>query len=173
MDHGSHLIVSQDVTNAGNDKQQVDWTLEALADVEDVVGAPEALAADSGYYGAENLEKCEAAGIDPHITAGREGRNPPLEERLEAQRAEAAPCPPDADASARARHRLKTPQGKAIYAKRKATVETVFGVIKEVMGFRRFHLRGLDAARAEWALVSLAWNVKRMYALKHAPVPSA
>ena len=146
VDHGSHLIVSQDVSNAANDKQQVDWALEALADVEDVVGTPEALAADSGYYSAENLEKCEASGIAPHITAGREGHNAPLEERLEAQRVEPEPCPPDADAAARARHRLATPEGKAIYAKRKATVETVFGVIKEVMGFRRFQLRGLEAA---------------------------
>ena len=62
-------------------------------------------------------------------------------------------------------HRLKTPEGKAIHARRKATVETVFGIIKEVMGFRRFHLRGLNAVSGEWTLVSLAWNLKRMHAL--------
>ena len=73
----------------------------------------------------------------------------------------------------RARHRLVNPDGKAIYAKREATVETVFGVIKEVMGFRRFQHCGLKAAKAEWTLVSLAWNVNRIYALKNAPAPSA
>ena len=164
---------SQDVSNAANDKQQVDWALEALADVEDVVGTPETLSADSGCYSAENLEKCEVAGIAPHVTARQEGRNTPLEERLVAQRAEPAPGPPNADAAARARHLLATPDGKAIYSKRKATIETVFGVIKEVMGLRRFHLRGLEAAEAEWTLVSLAWNVERMYALKNVPAPSA
>ena len=62
-------------------------------------------------------------------------------------------------------HRLRTPEGKEIYAKRKPTVETVFGIIKEVLGFRRFHLGGLHAAQGEWNLVCMAWNLKRMHAL--------
>ena len=57
-----------------------------------------------------------------------------------------------------------TPEGKALHARRKSTVETVFGVIKEVMGFRRFHLRGVEAVRGEWTLVRMAWNLKRMHA---------
>ena len=61
--------------------------------------------------------------------------------------------------------RLRTPEGKQLYAKRKSTVETVFGIIKEVLGFRRFHLRGLKAAQGEWNLVCMAWNLKRMHAL--------
>ena len=60
---------------------------------------------------------------------------------------------------------MATREGKAIDARRKATVETIFGVIKEVIGFRRFHLRGLHAADGEWALVSLAQDLKRMHAL--------
>ena len=71
-------------------------------------------------------------------------------------------------------HRLRTAKGKAIYAKRKSTVETVFGIVKEVLGFRQFHLRGLQAAQGErsvslsnlWNLVCMAWNLKRMYALR-------
>ncbi|MCP4009483.1 MAG: transposase, partial [Proteobacteria bacterium] len=63
------------------------------------------------------------------------------------------------------RHRLRTPEGKALYAKRKSTVETVFGIIKEVLGFRRFHLRGFESVQGEWSLVCMAWNMKRMYAL--------
>ena len=62
-------------------------------------------------------------------------------------------------------HRMQTAEGKAIYGKRKATVETVFGVIKEVLGFRRFHLRGLRAAAGEWSLVCTAWNLKRLHVL--------
>ena len=56
------------------------------------------------------------------------------------------------------KHRLQTAEGKAIYSKRKSSVETVFGVIKEVLGFRRFHLRGLRGAEGEWSLVCTAWN---------------
>ncbi len=64
------------------------------------------------------------------------------------------------------KHRLKTKQGKALYAKRKSTVETVFGIIKQVLGFRQFHLRGLESVQGEWNIVSIAWNLKRMHALR-------
>ena len=63
-------------------------------------------------------------------------------------------------------HRLKTQAGRAIYAVRKQTVEPVFGIIKSVMGFRQFSLRGLRKVTGEWTLVCLAWNVKRMAVLR-------
>ena len=63
-------------------------------------------------------------------------------------------------------HRLKTREGKAINAQRKSTVETVFGIIKQVQGFRQFLLRGLDAVASEWSLVCIGWNLKRLHALK-------
>jgi hypothetical protein len=62
-------------------------------------------------------------------------------------------------------HRLRTPQGKALYALRKHTPEPVFGIIKSVLGFRQFLLRGLEGVRGEWKLVTMAWNLKRMFAL--------
>jgi hypothetical protein len=62
-------------------------------------------------------------------------------------------------------HRLATPQGKQDYALRKQTPEPVFGIIKSVMGFRQFSLRGLEKVKGEWRLVTLAWNLKRMFAL--------
>jgi hypothetical protein len=65
-------------------------------------------------------------------------------------------------------HRLRTPEGKALYAKRKCTPEPVFGIIKSAMGFRQFLLRGLENVRGEWSLVTMAWNVKRMFSLKAA-----
>ena len=63
-------------------------------------------------------------------------------------------------------HRLKTQAGRAAYALRKQTVEPVFGIIKSVMGFRQFSLRGLRKVSGEWSLVCLAWNVKRMAVLR-------
>jgi hypothetical protein len=63
------------------------------------------------------------------------------------------------------KHRLKTLAGKAKYALRKVTSEPVFGIIKAVMGFRSFHMRGYEAAQGEWNLVCMAWNIKRLHAL--------
>jgi hypothetical protein len=62
-------------------------------------------------------------------------------------------------------YRLRTPEGKKLYGLRKQTPEPVFGIIKSVMGFRQFLLRGLDTVHGEWRLVTLAWNMKRMFAL--------
>ena len=162
VDNGSHLFVAGHVDNACNDKQQLEPALERLRAVEEEVGKPDALLADTGYFSHANVEACERAGITPYIAAGREAHNQPLAMRL------AAPPPApaaDADAVQRARHRMTTPEGKAVYARRKATVETVYGIVKEVLGFRRFHLRGKEAVNGEWALVRLAWNLKRMHAL--------
>jgi Transposase DDE domain len=99
--------------------------------------------------------------MTPYISDYRERHNLTWNERFKIP----PPCPEDADAVTAMAHRLRTPEGKAIYAKRKSTVETVFGIIKEVMGFRRFHLRGLDAAQGEWNLVCMAWNLKWIHAL--------
>ena len=96
----------------------------------------------------------------PYIPGNRERHNQPLKEPHELPL-----CPQDADLMTQMKHRLKTKAGKALYAKRKSTVETVFGIIKEVLGFRQFHLRGREAAEGEWNLVCMAWNLKRMYAL--------
>ena len=109
----------------------------------------------TGYFSRANVAHCEVAGLTPHIATGREAHNVPLTERS----ASPPPCPEDADAVTRMAHRLQTPEGRALYARRKSTVETVFGIIKETMGFRRFHLRGLEAVRGEWTLTCLAWNI--------------
>ena len=66
------------------------------------------------------------------------------------------------------RYRLKTPAGRKLYALRKQTPEPVFGIIKSVMGFRQFCLRGLQNARGEWSLVTMSWNLKHMSALQPA-----
>ena len=162
VDNESHLIVAGHVGPACNDKQQLEPALARLQRVEAALGKPEALLADSGYFSRANVEACETAGITPYIASGRDAHNEPLLDRM----SPSPPCPgPGADTVDRARHRVKTPEGKAIYGQRKATVETVFGIVKAVLGFRRFHLRGQEAANGEWTLVSLAWNLKRMHAL--------
>jgi len=161
VDIDSHLIVQNHITQQSNDKQEVEPTLKGLKQAEAHLGTAEGLLADAGYFSADNVKQCEAAKVTPYISDHRERHNLPWDERFKTP----PPCPQDADAVTAMAHRLRTAEGKAIYAKRKSTVETVFGIIKEVMGFRRFHLRGLDAAQGEWNLVCMAWNLKRMHAL--------
>ena len=73
--------------------------------------------------------------------------------------------PADANAVERMKHRMVSAEGERIYAKRKAAVEPVFGIIKRVMGFDQFSLRGIEAVQGEWSLVCTSWNLKRMHRL--------
>ncbi len=221
---GSNLVVAADVTQAPNDKNQVEPMLDKLGALGEPIGACDKLLADTGYYSADNLAACEKAGIEPIIATGRQPHHPPLSERLqtspaapeastpEASTPEAstqnkptpedptlagptpenqalenpteetaaaenataqAPTPESAAAKkltaveANAR-RLKTPEGRKLYALRKQTPEPVFGIIKSVMGFRQFSLRGLDNVRGEWSLVTMSWNIRRIFTLKAA-----
>jgi len=162
VDAESHLIVEQHISQQANDKQEVAPALEALGQLPGELGQIDALLADTGYFSAANVERCQAEHITPYIAQGRQHHNGPLHERFAGDPPEPhQPSPVEAMA-----HRLKTRQGKAIYARRKSTVETVFGIIKQVLGFRQFLLRGRDAVAGEWSLVCIGWNLKRLHALK-------
>ena len=159
---GSRLIVGTHVTQNPNDKQEVEPALVELAKLPETVGAVQRAALDNGFYSAHNVEILVAHGIEPFIAVGRQPHHEALEQRLAP--VPAAPNHPDAVGAMT--HRLKTQAGKAFYAQRKSTVEPVFGIIKEVMGFRRFLLRGLEAVKGEWRLVCLAFNLKRLFVLQ-------
>ena len=158
---GSLLVVAVDVVQAPNDKQQVEPMLEKIEALPEELGEVENLLADTGYFSAGNVDACEKAGIEPVIAMGRQPHHPPLSERF-APTAAAPRNPTPVEAMA---HRLKTVAGRALYALRKQTPEPVFGIIKSVLGFRQFSLRGLDKVRGEWSLVTMAWNLKRMFVL--------
>jgi transposase len=158
---GSLLVVAAQVVQAPNDKQQIEPMLERIGALPEDLGKPETLLADNGYFSDANVTLCAAANIEPLIAQGRQSHHPSLRERFAvAPAAPANPTPLEAMA-----HRLLTPEGKKLYALRKQTPEPVFGIIKSVMGFRQFLLRGLDNVQGEWSLVTMAWNMKRMYAL--------
>ncbi|MGP0003076.1 MAG: IS1182 family transposase [Acetobacteraceae bacterium] len=157
----SLLVVAIDVVQAANDKQQLEPMVEKLQALPEELGAVETLLADNGYFSAANVTACEAGNIAPLIATGREAHHPSLAERFAAAPA-APPNPTPVQAMA---HRLKTPEGKQLYGLRKPVPEPVFGIIKSVLGFRQFLLRGLDRVRGEWSLVTMAWNLKRMFAL--------
>ena len=158
---GSLLIVAQDVVQAVNDKQQIEPILNQIDSLPDELGEVDTLLADTGYFSAVNVAACAAAGIDPLIAMGRQPHHPPVSERFcDDPLAPENPTPVEAMA-----HRLKTREGRDLYALRKQTPEPVFGIIKSVMGFRQFLLRRMDKVRGEWSIVTIAWNIKRMFVL--------
>ena len=162
VDTTSLLVVALGVTQACNDKAQVLPMLEELATLPASLGEPKALVADTGFYSGKNVEACAAYGIDPFIAVKREQHHPAPTERF----TEPGALPAEATPAQTMAHKLKTKAGRALYALRKQTVEPVFGIIKSVLGFRQFSLRGLKKVTGEWTLVCLAWNLKRLAVLR-------
>jgi len=159
VDQDSFLIVANTLSNHPNDKGEAIPTLDAIPAE---VGKPKAGALDNGYFSATNIAQMEARGIDPYIATGREPHHHSWRAYFAVQ-----PTPPPSDASPieKMAYKLQTDIGQAIYRLRKSTVEPVIGIIKEVLGFRQFSLRGLVAAAGEWCLVCLAFNLKRLHVL--------
>lgn len=162
VDTDSLLVLALDVTQATNDKQQMEPMLKKLAELPATLNAVTMVIADAGYFSAHNVQVCVDANIEPLIAPKREPHHPPPTERY----TDPAPLHEHATPVEAMRHTLKTRSGRADYALRKQTVEPVFGIIKSVMGFRQFLTRGLDNVRNEWTLVCLAWNLKRMAKLR-------
>jgi transposase len=159
VDQDALLIVGNSLSHHANDQCEVAPTLAAIPDR---LGRPSGAALDTGYFSATNLHVLEAAGIDAYIATGRDPHNT----GWQAYFAQAGQ-PPAENASLREKmaYTLRTAVGKAIYRRRKCTIEPVFGIIKEVMGFRQFSLRGLPAVTGEWCLVCLAFNLRRLHVL--------
>ena len=117
------------------------------------VGKPSAAALDCGYWSPTNVEELTARGIEPYIATGQDRHHQSWQQRF-AQEPESPPAA--ARQIVKMAYKLKTDIGKQIYGLRKSTVEPVIGIIKEILGFRQFSLRGLVAVAGEWCLVCLA-----------------
>ncbi len=160
---GSMLIVATEVTQAANDKEQLKPMIEKLKALPKELGRTQRILADSGYLSEANVEHCARAKIEPLIAMGRCRHHLTWKQRFAA----APKSPPDsATPMQKMAHRLKTPRGRQLYALRKQTPEPVFGIIKSVMGYRQCLLRGLENVKGEWNLVTMSWNIKRMFALQ-------
>ena len=162
VDEKSFLIVANTLSNHPNDQQEALPTVDAIAPA---LGAPAAAALDAGYLSQTNVEGLEARHIDPYIATGREPHHVTWQSLVEPLKE-----PPGADAplGVRMAYKLRTDIGQRIYSLRKCTVEPVIGIIKEVIGFRQFSLRGLEKAAGEWSLVCLAFNFKRLHSMRTA-----
>lgn len=148
VDEEIQLIVATQVTNQTNDNEQL---IPMVDTVEQIAGqCPQQLLADAGYRAERNFVELEKKKIDGLIALGREGKS------------DASPIPSSRPSTQRMKAKLETPEGAAAYRRRKVIVEPVFGWIKNVLGFRQFSLRGLAKTNAEWHLVCLALNLRRI-----------
>ena len=159
VDQATLFIVACSLSHHPNAKAEVEPTLAALAPE---LGTPSAAALDNGFFSPANIAALERREIEPYIATGREPHHQSWQDRFAGE-----PEPPLADANSQVKmaYRLRTAAGKAIYRLRKCTVEPVFGIVKAVLGFRQFLLRGLAAASDEWCLMCLAYNIKRYHTL--------
>jgi transposase len=159
VEQNSMLIVATSLSNHPNDKKEAEPTLQALPAE---LGTPNAVALDNGFFSEANICIIEGYGIQPYIATGREAHRKDLNVLL--GKLPQVPAP-DASPKEKMAYKLATEIGQAIYRLRKCTVEPVIGIIKEIMGFRQFSLRGLKKVAGEWCLVCLAFNLKRMHIL--------
>jgi IS5 family transposase len=157
------FIVATAVTHAANDKEQLIPMIKKIQALPKELGRTQRILADSGYLSKANVESCAAARIESLIAMGRSRHHVSWKQRFAA-----APKTPldSATPMQKMAHRLKTPRGRELYALRKQTPEPVFGIIKSVMGYRQSLLRGLENVKGEWNLVTMSWNIKRMFALQ-------
>ena len=161
---GTQLILMSRVTNCASDANELVPAVEAVSEA---VDKPQAALADSGYTNSAALETLEEAEVDAYVAVSRD-------EGHTQRRYEFRPAPSSSKKVITdprlldMREKLQTEAGRKMYAKRKQTVEPVFGIIKQVLGFWQFLLRGLTHVSGEWELVCLAYNVKRLFRLKMA-----
>jgi transposase len=158
---GTQLILSARVTNASCDKNELIPNIEAIPEP---LERPARILADTGYLNQHHGKPLEEQGMDLYIAPGKDARRRAHDFRPEPQ--EGASQQQERSPWTRAmRAKLDTEEGRALYAKRKHTVEPVIGIIKSVLGLRQFHLRGQEKVNGEWQLASLAYNMKRLHTL--------
>jgi transposase len=154
VDSAAQVIVAAAVTQQANDKQQL---VPMLEQVQAMTGKmPRQATADAGYFSEKNVTDPKLAGMNLLVPPDRQKHGEPLPSAT-------GPPPPEATVAEQMRHKLRTPEGRAIYKMRKAVVEPVFGQIKERRGFRRFLLRGLDRVEAEWKIICATHNLLKLF----------
>ena len=159
VEQASLFIVACSLSNHPNDKAEAEPTLAALSPQ---LGQVDAAALDNGFFSPTTSQACEQRGIEPYIATGRQAHHQSWQTFFATQ---GQPPPDTASPKVKMAYQLQTEIGREIYRLRKCTVEPVIGIIKEVLGFRQFSLRGLCAAAGEWSLVCLAFNLKRLHVL--------
>ena len=157
---GSQLIVGARVSQCASDRNDLVADIEAIPAA---LGRPETVLADNGYADGAEVAALGASGIEALVSTSAEGRRRTHDFRP--VKALPAAKEPKADWLKAMAEKLASEEGRASYKLRRQTVEPVFGVIKAVLGFAGFSLRGLEKVEGEWTLVALAYNCKRLHKL--------
>jgi transposase len=163
---GSQLILSGHVSTCASDANEL---IPAIDGIPDEIGVVSEALADSGYVNGDAFDDLQQDGVDLYVAVSREENH--SQRTYDYRPASSRDKPPKVITDSRLlamREKLQTDEGRRLYAKRKQTVEPVFGIIKEVLGFRQFLLRGLEKVKGEWSLMCLAYNVKRLWGLQPA-----
>jgi transposase len=163
VDQKSFLVVGNHLSNHPNDSREL---LPVIDSIPKEVGKPDAVAADTGYFSENNINECVKRCVEPFIAAGREAHYYSVEQLLEQETSLADINVEGLTPAEAMRLKLKTREGKEVYRLRKCTAEPVFGIIKEILGFRQFLLRGIENVAGEWCLVCSAFNLKRMFNMR-------
>lgn len=158
---GSQLILAADVVATPADAPGFAATILAM---EAGIGLPRTVLADTGFASGKAVAALEARGIEPLVAIGRTQPHRPYDFRPPPQPKTPRPITEPWRLAMLAK--LQTPDAKDLYARRKQTVEPAFGIIKAALGFTRFHLRGLANVKAEWNLIALAYNCRRLHRLR-------
>ena len=158
---GSQLIVDARVTNCASDRNEL---VADIAAIPAVLGRPATVLADNGYANGDEVAALAESGIEALVSTATEGRR--RRHDFRPAKAEAPVKEPKAEWLQVMTAKLASEDGRALYRLRQQTVEPVYGIIKAVLGFTGFSLRGLDKAAGEWDLVALAYNCKRLHKLK-------
>lgn len=159
---GSQLVLSCHVSTCASDANELERAVEAIPEE---LGAVKAVLADTGYANAEAIRRLEGKGLDLYVAVSRD------ESHTQRKHDFRPACPKSVKTVAnptlvQMREKLRTEEGRAKYKRRTCTVEPVFGIVKRVLGFRQFSLRGSDKVAGEWDLVCLSYNLKRIFNLK-------
>jgi transposase len=155
VDSEAQVIVAAAVTQEANDKKQL---VPMLEQVKVLVGSkPQQATADAGYFSEASVTDRRLEGIDLFVAPDKQKHGEAVAV------ATGPPSPESSSVAERMRHKLRTPEGRAVYKRRKAVVEPVFGQIKEQRGFRRFLLRGLGNVAAEWKLICATHNLLKLF----------
>jgi hypothetical protein len=157
---GSQLILGARVSQCASDRNEL---VADIAAIPAELGPPETVLADNGYANGDEVENLAEAGVEALVATGAEGRRRTHD--LRPAKAGAAATEPKAEWLRAMAAKLASDEGRALYKLRQQTVEPVFGIIKAVLGFTGFSLRGLDKVAGEWGLVALAYNCKRLHRL--------
>ena len=160
---GCQLIVTTDVVATSADAPSF---ADTVLSMEDMIGLPKIVLADTGYASGQAVQELRKKGVDPLVAIGRPCARRPYDFRPLPQGGKARRITEPWGIAMR--ERLETTEARDIYRLRKQTVEPVFGIIKSVIGFRKFSLRGLAKVMTEWTLVALAYNCKRIARIKAA-----